>query len=209
MADEGGPGRASAKRAQTVALAGHEPASQEMGTVDQQPGALRQAGGRTWAMSASVETRATRFMSDAADRTLFAATRAIVIAARNWRKLANDRIKPLDQTMARWETLFHVAVTEGNLNQRELAALMGVEGPTMVRMLDRLAREGLIERWQSGSDRRVTNNRITDKGIKVVEDIMQFTNNVRAEILQDIDPERLAICVDVLQEIIERIKSER
>src|SRR5690606_11385537 len=103
-----------------------------------------------------------------ADDDCFRTTRALVVAARRWRKLANDRMKPLKQTMARWETLYLVAYSEAELNQSQLARLIGVQGPTMIRMLDGLAREGLIERQQSHHDLRVTINRITDEGRAVI-----------------------------------------
>src|SRR5665213_2112122 len=73
-------------------------------------------------------------------------TRDIVVAGRRWRKLANDRIRPIGHTMARWETLFLVAFSDHALTQGELARLISGEGPTLVRMLDVLAKEGLIER---------------------------------------------------------------
>jgi MarR family transcriptional regulator for hemolysin len=137
------------------------------------------------------------------------ATRAIVVAARRWRKLANERVKAVGQTMARWETLFLVAFADVDLTQSELARLISVEGPTMVRMLDVLARDGLIERRQSESDRRVTINRITPAGLAVIAQIMGVTNNLRREVLSDIDPERLAICVDVLNQILGRLDEMR
>lgn len=135
----------------------------------------------------------------------FRATRAIVVAARRWRKVANDRLKPLDQTMARWETLFLVAYSEEKLTQSELARLISVEGPTMVRMLDALARDGLIEREQSATDRRVTVNRITDKGRHAIEEIMAITNDLRSELLEGIDPKKLAVAVEVLGMILRRL----
>ncbi|WP_404712940.1 MarR family winged helix-turn-helix transcriptional regulator [Sphingomonas sp. MMS24-J13] len=137
------------------------------------------------------------------------ATRAMVVAARRWRKLANERVKAVGQTMARWETLFLVAFADVDLTQSELARLISVEGPTMVRMLDVLARDGLIERSQSESDRRVTINRITPAGLQVIAQIMGVTNNLRRELLSDIDPERLAICVDVLNQILGRLDEMR
>ena len=39
---------------------------------------------------------------DGRDVTHFRATRALVVAARRWRKLANDRIKSIGQNMAVW-----------------------------------------------------------------------------------------------------------
>ena len=139
----------------------------------------------------------------------FRATRAIVVAARRWRKVANDRVKAVGQTMARWETLFLVAFSDSEYTQSELARLISVEGPTMVRMLDLLAKDGLIERRQSEADRRVTTNRITPKGKEVIGEIMAITNVLRADVLRDIDPERLAICVDVLTQILKRLDEMR
>jgi MarR family transcriptional regulator for hemolysin len=140
-----------------------------------------------------------------ADDDCFRTTRALVVAARRWRKLANDRLKPLKQTMARWETLYLVAYLEEELNQSQLARLIGVQGPTMIRMLDGLAREGLIERQQSHHDLRVTINRITDEGQAVISRIMGETNALRHEILANVDPAELKSTLKVLTQILRSI----
>ncbi|WP_333839984.1 MarR family winged helix-turn-helix transcriptional regulator [Novosphingobium sp.] len=150
-----------------------------------------------------------RASGDSTDDGLFRVTRAIVVAGRLWRKVANDRIKSLDQTMARWETLFHVAYSDAALSQGELARLISVEGPTMVRMLDTLARDGLIEREQSTEDRRVTLNRITPAGQAAIEAIMAITNELRADVLSGIEPEKLAVTVEVLTHILRRLDAMR
>lgn len=139
------------------------------------------------------------------NEAFFRLTRALVVAARRWRKLANDRIKPLKQTMARWETLYLVAYSGEELTQGELARLISIEGPSMVHMLDALARDGLIERQQHLADRRVTTNRITDEGRQTVRDIMGITNELRADLLENIDPHKLDIAVEVLGDILKRL----
>jgi MarR family transcriptional regulator for hemolysin len=139
----------------------------------------------------------------------FRATRAIVVAARRWRKVANERVKAVGQTMARWETLFLVAFSGEELTQGELARLISVEGPTMVRMLDTLAKDGLIERRQSDADRRVTMNKITPKGMRVIREIMAITNVLRADLLRDVDPKTLAITIDTLNHILRRLDEMR
>jgi len=140
-----------------------------------------------------------------ADDDYFRTTRALVVAARRWRKVANDRIRPLQQTMARWETLYLVAYSDEELNQSELSRLIGVQGPAMVRMLDSLAQEGLIERQQSHRDLRVTINRITDSGRQVVNTIMGITNELRSQVLDDVDPDDLKTTVTVLTQILRRL----
>ena len=149
------------------------------------------------------------FPEETNDYDYFRTTRSIVTAARRWRKLANDRIKPLGQTMARWETLFLVAFTEVDVTQSELARLISVEGPTMVRMLGVLARDGLIERRQSENDARVTTNRITPKGTAVIGEIMTITNRLRAEVLEDIDRDDLATALRVLHRILHKLDELR
>jgi MarR family transcriptional regulator for hemolysin len=150
-----------------------------------------------------------QFAGDDEPDVYFRATRAIVVAARRWRKVANERVKAVGQTMARWETLFLVAFSDEELTQGELARLISVEGPTMVRMLDTLAKDGLIERRQSGTDRRVTVNSITPKGMQVIREIMAITNLLRVELLKDLDPKKLAITIETLNEILRRIDRMR
>ena len=143
------------------------------------------------------------------DDLYYRATRDIVVAGRRWRKLANERIRPTGHTMARWETLFLVAFSDHALTQGELARLLNVEGPTLVRMLDVLSKEGLIERKQSEIDRRVTTNAITPKGRQAIDDIMGVTNALRTEVLNGLDPVELATCLKVLDQIIERVDALR
>lgn len=150
-----------------------------------------------------------QFGDGSVNDTYFNATRSIVVAARRWRKLANERVKTIGQTMARWETLFLVAFSGEELTQSELARLISVEGPTMVRMLDVLARDGLIERSQSEHDRRVTINRITPAGLDVIAQIMGIVNALRSEMLNEIEPERLDICIDVLNQILGKLDQMR
>jgi len=143
---------------------------------------------------------------DARDETFFRVTRALVVGARRWRKLANDRVKGLKQSMARWEVLYLVAYSGEELSQGELARLISIEGPSMVHMLDSLARDGLIDRHQHAADRRVTVNRITDAGRLAVRDIMGITNALRAELLETVDPKKLDIALEVLGDILKRLE---
>ena len=111
-----------------------------------------------------------------ADDLYFRMTRALVVAARRWRKVANDRLKPIEQTMAQWETLYLVAYSGEELNQSQLSRLLGVHGPTMLRMLDALSRRGLIERQQS--------------------------HELRREVLAGIDAEDLGTAIKVLTQML-------
>jgi MarR family transcriptional regulator, transcriptional regulator for hemolysin len=50
------------------------------------------------------------------------------------------------------------------VSQRQLAASLGIEGPTLTHHLDRLASDGLIERVRNPADRRVSYVEVTPAG---------------------------------------------
>lgn len=141
------------------------------------------------------------------DDLYFQLTRAIVLAARKWRKLANDRLREINQSQARWETLLMLSFSERDVLQSEMARRLSIEGPTLVRMLETLAEEGFIERRQNPQDRRVKINTLTAKGHAAVRDIKRITDALRFEALHDISLEDMATTRRVLSAFMERIEA--
>src|SRR2546428_10313528 len=73
------------------------------------------------------------------------------------------RLAEAGGSLSTWILLRH-AVEEGALSQRLLASRMAIEGPTLVRHLDRLEAEGLVERRRDPTDRRVVRVVVTRAG---------------------------------------------
>jgi DNA-binding MarR family transcriptional regulator len=69
----------------------------------------------------------------------------------------------------KWILLREAANGDG-LSQRELADLMRIEPPTLVRHLDKLTSEGLVERSPDPDDRRVTHVLVTPAGHERLEE---------------------------------------
>jgi MarR family transcriptional regulator for hemolysin len=98
------------------------------------------------------------------------------------------------------------------LSQRQLAERMGVEAPTMVRHLDRLEREGLIERRRDARDRRVTRITVTPAGSRRLGVLRKVADAMDVEVLTLLGPETyrvLASALDRLQEHMTRLAGER
>jgi MarR family transcriptional regulator for hemolysin len=57
------------------------------------------------------------------------------------------------------------------VSQRQLATMLGIEGPTMTHHLDRLARDGLLERVRNQVDRRVSSVELTAAGRAHLDEI--------------------------------------
>jgi DNA-binding MarR family transcriptional regulator len=73
--------------------------------------------------------------------------------ARLLRKRFEQRAGHLGLTRSQWQAIAYLAKNEG-INQAGLAEMLEIEPITLVRILDRLAERGLIERRQHPTDRR-------------------------------------------------------
>lgn len=117
--------------------------------------------------------------------------------ARLWRARLDERLAPLGLTQAKWLILLHLSRSNGALPQRELVERIGVEGPSLVRVLDGLERLGLIERRDNPTDRRAKTVHLTAAVEPLIEDITRIAAELRQEILAGITDEDIAVCVRV------------
>jgi MarR family transcriptional regulator for hemolysin len=127
--------------------------------------------------------------------------------ARTWRQAIDRRLKHLGMSQASWMTMAVASKALTPLSQSELADRLGVEGATMVAMVDRLAKAGFIVRQSCPSDRRINRVVLTEAGYRLVQTVQHETAAVRRELLATIDPAKLAIAtelLEILQEAIER-----
>jgi MarR family transcriptional regulator for hemolysin len=133
---------------------------------------------------------------------------ALHSTARDWRLLIDKQLKHLGIGQAGWMTIAMIAKSAEPMSQRALADLVGVEGPSMVSMLDRLEREGLVTRAPSPTDRRVKLVRLTDAGAVLYQQVREQAQSVRATLLGDIAPERLAAATELLELLRSRIQEQ-
>ena len=122
--------------------------------------------------------------------------------ARTWRTKLDERLSPLGLTQARWLVLMHLSRMGGEAPQKELAFIVGVEGPTLVRVLDGLERMGLVQRLGVEGDKRARLIRLTPKADSVISDIMRIGVKLRGEALAGISDAELESFFRVLEIIL-------
>jgi MarR family transcriptional regulator for hemolysin len=127
-------------------------------------------------------------------------------SARQWRLLIDRRLKDLGVSQAGWMTITMAAKAKEPLSQSELAGAVGVEGATMVAMLDRLSKAGLIERVPSATDRRVKRVTVTPAGMDLYLQVKKEANAVRKELLAGVDPAALQAATELLEALSARIE---
>ena len=133
-------------------------------------------------------------------------TRKIMRFARRWRAIANEHLSRIGHTQARWEALYWIAVSRGGATQRELAECVGIEEPTLVRMLHRLEQEGLVERRASQADRRTKTIVLTKAAEPHLKKMSDVIDKLREDVLRNIKAEEIDLCVDVLDRMLERLE---
>ncbi|MFD1332160.1 MarR family winged helix-turn-helix transcriptional regulator, partial [Methylopila musalis] len=70
------------------------------------------------------------------------------LAARRWRRALDDALASEGLTDATWRPLVHLARLGDGARQNDLARSLGIEGPTLARLLDRLEAAGLVRRGE-------------------------------------------------------------
>jgi MarR family transcriptional regulator for hemolysin len=131
---------------------------------------------------------------------------ALHTTARMWRQALDVRMKDLGISQSGWMAIALIAKKDRPQSQIELANALGIEGPSMVAMLDRLAKSGLITREPSPTDRRVKLVMLTDAGAMLYSKVRSKATVFRKELLRDIDPEQLrqaTVLLEQLQSMLE------
>lgn len=129
--------------------------------------------------------------------------------SRTWRMRLDQRLKPLGLSQVQWRVLLLLARERKTLVQRELAERIGIEGPTLVQLLDRMARRGWVVRRASAADRRCKTVHLTPKARDIVQKIRRITRAFRRELLAVIPPDELRHCRRTLQALLKRAEELR
>lgn len=129
----------------------------------------------------------------------------LTFVARRWRNLMNEELRALGQSQARWGALYWIVVFGDTVNQTELAERIGVEQPTLGRVLRGLERDGIIKRVIA-ADRRARVIRLTPAAKPLMRQINRIQESVRARLLDGISTRDLQTCVAVFARILDNIE---
>jgi MarR family transcriptional regulator for hemolysin len=132
-------------------------------------------------------------------------TRRVIFLARVWRNRMNEALRERGQSHARWITLMWVHLLGGKANHSELAERIGVELPTLIRLLNRLEQERLVERCAlEGGQPRAKTVRLTPEGLRVLVDLNDTTERARADFLEGVDKDKLETCMSLFDDLLGR-----
>lgn len=126
---------------------------------------------------------------------------ALHSTSRAWRQALDRRLKYLGVSQASWMTIAVVAKARAPLSQSELADRLAVEGATMVAMVDRLVKAGLVFREPSTTDRRVKRVVLTQAGNLLYDKVRAEAAAFRKELLANVDAKALLAATELLERL--------
>ena len=135
-------------------------------------------------------------------------TAELAAVNRKLRALVDERARDMGLTLSRARLLMELAKADGPI-QSDLAGLLDIEQPTLVRLLDGLERNGMIERRAAEGDRRARRVFLTESARAQAQDILSFLTELRAGILQGIAPQELESALSVLRRTSRNIAAGR
>ena len=117
----------------------------------------------------------------------------------------------IDLTMPQLKTLICVTKKNG-ATSGQIASTLGVALSTITGIVDRLAEQDMVTRHEDPRDRRITRVLPTPRGQQLVDDLLQFRNEMITTILSRLTSEQLQTVETAFQylaQAIDQITSER
>ncbi|AVG16794.1 MULTISPECIES: MarR family winged helix-turn-helix transcriptional regulator [Chromobacteriaceae] len=122
-------------------------------------------------------------------------------AARLWRQVADEELKKYGLSEATTTPLWLIGRLGEGLRQRALAEHLGIEGQSLVRLIDHLESSGLVVRRDDPTDRRAKVLMLTEAGKSMAAQVDQVVRGIRERLLQDVSAEALHITDQALDSI--------
>ncbi len=126
--------------------------------------------------------------------------------SRAWRGELDRRLVGLGLSQARWLVLLHLGRFAELPTQRELAQSVGVEGPTLARLLDSLETQGLVSRQAAPEDRRAKKIALSPQALPLIEKIEAISAQLRQEVFAGIDEDELRRCQKVHAQVLSNLE---
>lgn len=114
----------------------------------------------------------------------------VVTTAQALRKALKVELGKQGITLRQWEVLAWLAL-QGEMSQAEIAECLGIEAQTLVGILDRMERDGWLDRHPCPDDRRKKRIRATEKSEAVWARMVDCAHEIRARATQGLSPDEL------------------
>lgn len=121
-------------------------------------------------------------------------------AARVMAQQLADELRGSGVAIGQWAVLLFLWSEDG-LSQADLARVVAIEPPTMVRTIDRMVRDGLVERRPDPTDGRISRIHLTDRGRALRDELVPKATAVNQRTLAKLSADEARVLADLLKKI--------
>ncbi|MGH6861821.1 MAG: MarR family winged helix-turn-helix transcriptional regulator [Phyllobacterium sp.] len=125
-------------------------------------------------------------------------TTNLLQTGRQWRRITDQTLMASNISEACAAPLLWIGRLGGGVRQNTLASYVGIEGPSLVRLIDQLEASGLVVRQDDKVDRRAKTLWLTDDGEQFAARLECILVELRDQILADVSKEDLEAALRVL-----------
>ncbi|MFC5429865.1 MarR family winged helix-turn-helix transcriptional regulator [Paraburkholderia denitrificans] len=122
----------------------------------------------------------------------------LVLASRKWRRTIHGALTAYNVSEACAAPLLTAGRLGEAVRQVTLAEYVGIEGPSLVRLLDQLCAAGLVRRDEDPDDRRAKTISLTDEGRAVTAKMERDLRALRERVLKGVTRADLEATLRVL-----------
>ena len=128
-------------------------------------------------------------------------TRNLLLAGRQWRKMGRHVAAEHGVSEAAAAPLLWIERLGNDVRQNALADAVGIEGASLVRLLDELQASGLITREPDPADRRANAVNLTEAGWAVVHEVNDALMALRLKVFTSVPRKDIEATLRVFEAI--------
>ncbi|OCJ12142.1 MarR family transcriptional regulator [Rhizobium sp. AC27/96] len=126
-------------------------------------------------------------------------TANLLTTGRQWRRVVDLALSSYGISEAAAAPLLWIGRLGGGVRQVAIATYVGIEGPSLVRLIDQLESMDLVIRKDDPTDRRAKGLWLTPEGEKLASRMEDALDELRGKILADVDKEDIEAAIRVLK----------
>ena len=114
----------------------------------------------------------------------------------------------VDVTLAQWRAINIIRLQSG-IAQREIANRLSLDASSLIPLIDRLERKGLVKRRADIDDRRINRLYLTEKAESLLDPMYACAISVKKILTKDISDDHIKVLQDCLREDYRRYRQTR
>ena len=104
-------------------------------------------------------------------------------------------------TFGQWKVLIIIVNSDEGLTQKDIADKLLLEGPTLIPILDKLEKDGLVVRKTDTKDRRINRIYLTERADGFLNDTIECVAQIKKVCLHNVSESEISITKNTLEKM--------